>query len=94
MSAWYRWDGADLVLRLRVQPRAAADGFAGPLGDAMKLRLTAPPVDGKANAHLIALLAKLFGVARTAVVIEQGAQGRAKRVRIARPRRLPPEIAT
>jgi uncharacterized protein (TIGR00251 family) len=90
--SWFRWDGDDLVLQLRVLPRAASDGFAGVLGDTMKLRITAPPVDGKANAHLATFLGGLFGVARRAVVIEQGVTGRSKRVRVQRPQRLPPEI--
>ena len=90
--SWFRWDGADLVLNLRVQPRAGGDGFAGPVGDAMKVRITAPPVDGKANAHLVAFLGRLFGVGGRGVVIEQGVTGRNKRVRILGPKRLPPEI--
>ncbi|HHJ12682.1 MAG TPA: YggU family protein [Chromatiales bacterium] len=84
-----RWDGDDLILRLRVQPRASSDGFGEVLGDRIKLRLTAPPVDGKANAHLQKVLSKLFRVPRGAVTILRGESSRDKEVRIAAPRRLP-----
>lgn len=88
-ASWWRRDGDDLVLNLRVQPRATPEGFGEPLGDAIKLRIKAPPVDGQANARVVALLAKQFGVGRDQVVIESGLTGRNKRVRIRAPRRIP-----
>jgi uncharacterized protein (TIGR00251 family) len=91
--AWYRWDGPDLILQLRIQPRAAKDEIAGPYGDALKVRLTAPPVDGKANEQLRAFLGELCGVAKSQITLISGENGREKRVRIAAPRRLPPGIA-
>ncbi|HEY0722354.1 MAG TPA: DUF167 family protein [Gammaproteobacteria bacterium] len=91
MAAWYRWQGEDLLLTLRLQPRASRDEIAGPYGDALKVRITAPPVDGKANAHLLRFLAELFDVAPSAVELLSGETGRDKRVRIQRPRRLPVE---
>lgn len=89
MSDWCRWDGDDLVLALKVQPKASRDELAEPLGGELKVRITAPPVDGKANKHLIAFLAKLFGVPKSAVILEAGDAGRSKRLRIQKPRRLP-----
>lgn len=86
---FYRWQGDDLVLSVRVQPRASADGFAEILGDEIKLRITAPPVDGKANSHVTAFLAKAFKVARTDVCILSGSRTRNKRIRIHCPARLP-----
>ena len=83
--AWYRWDGEDLLLALLVQPRAARDGWVGPQGDAFKVRITAPPVDGQANEHLIRFLAKAFGVSRADVILLHGASGRRKTLRIHRP---------
>ena len=50
---WFRWESDDLLLSLRVQPRASQDEFVGPHGDHFKVRITAPPVEGKANAHLV-----------------------------------------
>lgn len=89
MAAWYRWEGDDLLLNLHLQPKASRDAFAEARGDRLRVRVTAPPVDGRANAHLIAWLAKQFGVARSAVSIEAGLAGRLKRVRVTSPSRLP-----
>ncbi len=91
MSGW-RWDGNDLVLELKVQPGAARDGFAGPLGDRQKVQIRAPATDGRANAYLVDWLARQFGVGRRAVTIESGLASRLKRVRVAAPHRLPPEL--
>lgn len=89
---WYRWDGPDLVLQLHVQPRASRDGFAGVTPQGLKLRLTAPPVDGDANAALIKLLAGEFGVPKADISLERGATGRHKLVRVRSPRRLPAKL--
>jgi uncharacterized protein (TIGR00251 family) len=72
-------DGS-LLLRLHVQPRAAANALAGLQGDALKLRLTTPPVDGKANKAVIAYLAKFFHLPKSALVIKSGQQSRSKTV--------------
>lgn len=77
------------MLNLRVQPKASRDELAGPQEDCYRVRITAPPVDGKANAHLIAFLAKSFGVSRRAVTLVSGETSRIKRVRIAGPTRWP-----
>lgn len=90
---WYRWEGEALILELQIQPRASRDEIAGPHGGRLRVRITAPPVDGKANKHLCAYLAKLCGVAKGAVTVETGTSGRRKRVRIAAPRTLPPDVA-
>lgn len=81
-SAWLRQDGADLVLALHIQPNAKRSEFAGLHGEAMKLRLAAPPVDGKANAALCAFLAAFCGVPKSAVTLVSGEASRAKRVRV------------
>ncbi|MBF0255818.1 MAG: YggU family protein [Gammaproteobacteria bacterium] len=92
MAPWYRWQGDDLLLHLRLQPRASRNGWVGPLDDAYKLRLTAAPVEGKANAELIGFLAKAFGVSKSAVCIESGETARIKRIRISSPAYLPDEL--
>ena len=89
-AAWYRWDGADLILDCHLQPKASKDEFAGLHGDRLKIRLTAPPIEGKANAHLLAFLAKAFGVAKSQVNLESGELNRQKRLRIRSPKNLPP----
>lgn len=90
---WFRWDGEDLLLWVRVQPRASRDGFAEVLDDAIKIRITAPPVEGKANAHLGAWLARQFRVAKSAVRIESGETSRRKRVRICDPVQIPSALS-
>lgn len=67
---------------VRVQPRSAKNGFAGIYGDALKIKLTAPPVEGAANQMCIAFLAKSLGVAKSTVEIVSGHTGRSKRIRI------------
>lgn len=83
------WEGADLILRIQVQPRASRDEVAGLHGNRLKVRLTAPPVDGRANAALLALLAEFFGVPKNRVILLAGESGRTKRVRIVSPGRIP-----
>jgi uncharacterized protein (TIGR00251 family) len=92
-AGWYRWDGTDLILQLHVQPRASREGFAGITGHGLKVRLNAPPVDGEANAALLRLLAREFGVPRAAIVLEHGENTRHKRVRIRAPARLPANLS-
>jgi len=77
-----RRDGTDLVLEVRVQPRASRSEIAGLHGGRLRIRLQAPPVDGKANAALVEFLAAAFGVPRARVIIEHGLASRDKRVRI------------
>jgi uncharacterized protein (TIGR00251 family) len=67
---------------VRVQPRASRSEVAGIHGDALKVRLAAPPVDGAANEALVRLLAELLGVPRRAVRIEGGQASRSKLVEV------------
>lgn len=91
-AAWYRWQDGDLLLRLCVQPHARNDELVGPAGDHFKVRITAPPVEGKANDHLRRYLARLFGVPLSQVELVAGGQARLKRMRIRAPTRLPEAI--
>ncbi|HEB97395.1 MAG TPA: YggU family protein [Sedimenticola thiotaurini] len=91
-DSWYRWEGDDLLLSLRVQPRSGRDAFVAPHGDHYKVRITAPPVEGRANAHLIRFLAREFGVRRSQVQLVTGAGSRCKGVRIQAPRKWPIRI--
>jgi uncharacterized protein (TIGR00251 family) len=87
--AWYSWQEDALIINVRVQPRASHNEIAGPLGEYLKIRLTAPPVDGKANRALLAFLAKCCGVSQAQTTLLSGATGRNKRIRIDSPRNLP-----
>lgn len=80
---WLRSDGESVVLSLHIQPGAKKTEVAGLHGEALKIRLAAPPVDGKANQALIDFLAEALSVARNRVELISGASSRVKRVRIA-----------
>ena len=82
-----------LVLRLYIQPKASRDAIVGVHGDELKVAITAPPVDGQANAHLVKYLAKQFKVAKSQVIIEKGELGRHKQVKIIHPQNIPSGIA-
>jgi hypothetical protein len=71
-----------VVLSVRVVPRAARSGLAGTRDGALLVRVTAPPVEGAANAELIEVIARALGVAKRAVSIVSGERGRLKRVRV------------
>jgi uncharacterized protein (TIGR00251 family) len=70
-------------LRLRVQPRASREEVTGLAGDAIRVRLTAPPVDGAANEALVRFLATCLQVSRPAVVLVAGHTSRTKLVEVA-----------
>jgi hypothetical protein len=85
----FHWQDEDLILYCHLQPKASVDEIVGPYGGRLKLRITAPPVDGKANAHLIKWLSKLFKVAKGDISILQGELGRQKTLLIRTPGCLP-----
>ncbi len=89
----YQWQDGDLILSCHLQPKAAKDEIVGLHGDSVKIRITAPPIDGRANAHLVKFLAKQFGVTKRAVTIISGELARQKRVRIEQPGKLPDLLA-
>ncbi|MDH3309132.1 MAG: DUF167 family protein [Gammaproteobacteria bacterium] len=89
---WFRRDGPDLVLQVQVQARAASDAIAGVLGDRLKVRLTAPAVEGRANEHLMTYLARVFGIPRSHVVLVRGKTAKHKQVRLRSPRKLPENL--
>ncbi|MBL4584787.1 MAG: YggU family protein [Pseudomonadales bacterium] len=91
-AAFYRWENNDLLLTCRLLPRSSKDEFAGIHADLLKIRIKAPPVDGKANQHLIQFLAKQFKVPKKQVQIINGETARNKRVRIENPTALPDAI--
>lgn len=75
-------DRAGVRFTVRVQPRASRSEVAGPYGDAVKIRLTAPPVEGAANEALVAFLADRLDVPKSAVRITRGLRGRTKTVEV------------
>jgi uncharacterized protein (TIGR00251 family) len=65
-------------LTVRAQPRASRSEIAGAHGNALKIRLAAPPVDGAANDELLRLLAKVLGIPRSRIEVSRGLSSRSK----------------
>ena len=76
----YRETGDGIVVNVFVQPRASRNQVAGRHGEALKLRLTAPPVEGAANKMCIAFLAEILGVPKSTLEIVAGHASRSKQV--------------
>ena len=74
---------AGVTFAVRVQPRAKKNAITGQVGGALKLGLTAPPIDGRANAACIEFFASLLKVPRSSVTIASGETGRNKVIRVA-----------
>ena len=82
---WLTATADGVRLTLHVQPGARRTEVAGLHGDALKIRLAAPPVDGKANATLIAFVADRLGTAKSAVTLKSGQTSRRKIIAIEAP---------
>lgn len=67
-----------ILIEIHCQPRASRSEFAGLYGDAVKLRLKAPPVDGKANEEAINVISKAFGVPKKHIMLKAGQSSRKK----------------
>ncbi len=80
--SWFRDEGGVLVLTLHVQPGAKRTEIAGLHGEALKIRLAAPPIEGRANEALLRFIADRFGVPLRNVELRQGGQSRHKRIAI------------
>ncbi|OQX09719.1 MAG: YggU family protein [Desulfobacteraceae bacterium IS3] len=69
-----------LIFKIFVQPRSSKNAIAGLYGDAIKIRLTAPPVDNAANEMCIKYLSKCLGIPKSAIEIASGHTGRTKQI--------------
>ncbi len=79
MSEWFRVSGdGRVMLTLHIQPGAKKTEFAGLHGDALKIRLAAPPVDGKANEALLRFIADELDLPKSAVTLKSGQTSRRK----------------
>ncbi len=82
IPTWARRDGAEWLLDLHVQPGAKVTAAVGEHGGRLKLKIAAPPVDNKANAHLLAWLAARLGVPKSALRLVRGETSRQKTVAV------------
>lgn len=80
--SWLKATNDGVVLTLHIQPGAKKTEIVGLHGAALKIRLAAPPVDGKANAALLAFLAERLGMAKSMLELVGGETSRAKRVKV------------
>ncbi len=76
-------NNSSVSFRVRIRPRANVDRITGEFGDALKLSLTAPPIEGRANQACIEFFAKLLNVPRSSVTIASGLGSRNKVIRVA-----------
>lgn len=77
---WVQETPEGVIFKITVQPRASRNEIVGLQGDALKVKLTAPPVEGAANRLCVAFLAKSLGVRKSDVEIIQGQRSRAKKL--------------
>ena len=73
-------DIQEVILHVRVIPRSSRNSIAGFHEDILKIKITAPPVEGEANRECIKFLAKTFGVSRSSVSVIKGEKSREKRI--------------
>lgn len=92
MSEWYRRNGDVLTLTLHIQPGAKRTETAGLHGEALKIRLAAPPIEGRANEALLKFIAESFDVPLRQVELKQGGQSRHKVVAVSGSRIAPESL--
>jgi len=81
-SNWLDVRPGEVTVRLRVQPRSKRPGVAGIAEGRLRVRVSEPPTDGRANEAVVRMLAKLIGVPKSAVDVRHGAAAREKTVSI------------
>ncbi len=91
-NTFFSWKNNILLLHVVIQPRASKDEIVGLHADRLKIRLKAPPVDGRANEYLIRYLAGLFGLAKKNIQVTKGQTNRLKTLRIESLTDLPPTL--
>lgn len=74
--------GSDLLVRCWIQPRASKEKIVGLHGDAVKIAITAPPVDGKANTAIIKFFSKCLKIPKASIQIKSGETGRNKVIKL------------
>ena len=89
---FYRAESDHLLLHCLVQPKASRDEITGLQEDRLKIRITAPPVDGKANAHLLRYLAEICDIPRSRITLLNGDTGKRKTFRLDGIAALPPAL--
>jgi len=89
MGSYFSWQDDELYLRVKIQPNSSRNQIVGVFGDVLKVKITAPPVDGKANKLLQKFLGRQFEVPVGRVSIIKGLSSREKQLCIVAPRTVP-----
>ena len=79
---WYKIDGAFVELFIKAQPNASKNKIVGPYGDALKIAIKAPAVEGAANKELVKFLSKTFKVSKSDIMFVGGETSKRKRLRL------------
>lgn len=90
-ARYYCWQNEQLYVELLVQAYASHDEIAGVHGNRLKVRLATSPVAGKANEHLVKLMADYFGVPNNRIHLTKGHQSRMKQICVNNPQKNLPE---
>jgi uncharacterized protein (TIGR00251 family) len=75
--------GNEITIKIKVEPRSSKSGVMGRYGDSLKVKLTSPPVEGKANKELVEVLSKAFGIKKIDIEIISGKNSKNKLVKLA-----------
>ncbi len=70
------------IIKIKVEPRSAQPGFAGAYGDSLKVKLSSPPVEGRANKELIEILSREFRISKSNIEILSGQNSKIKTVKL------------
>lgn len=89
MSHFLWKDDATLILNCHVQPKASRNALVGLYGKHLKVQISAPPIDGKADSYLLKYIAGEFGVAQRQVTLLRGESSRQKTLEITGPQKIP-----
>jgi uncharacterized protein (TIGR00251 family) len=89
MAGFFHWRDQDLFLQVRVQPRSSRDQISGLLDDRLRIKITASPVQGKANNHLVKYLSRQFKTPASRISVLNGHSARNKQLLISRPTVIP-----
>ena len=82
MNIPFRKTKDGVVIEVKVEPRSSKKGIAGIMGNYLKVKLTAPPVDGAANEQLIEVISEAFGIRKSSIRVVKGASSKKKLVEI------------
>ena len=82
MAPWYRYSNGNLILTLYIQPGAKSSEVIGLHGDALKIKLASPPIDGKANKALLQFIAAQFDIPLRQIKLIHGEKSRHKTVEL------------